>query len=128
MINKHIRIATLNARSVFKVDTTPRQKEFASYLSSPSLNIDILCIQELTAFHQQSRLTDEQIQSFQFLYPKANAYLVNKYCGIFCFNPNLRLTNSDYTPTSRFIITTVEDCRTSSTICQIINIYAPANA
>jgi hypothetical protein len=39
MNNKHIQIAILNAHNILEVDTNPCQKEFISYLSSPSLNI-----------------------------------------------------------------------------------------
>ncbi|KAG1093261.1 hypothetical protein G6F42_019002 [Rhizopus arrhizus] len=104
------------------------QKEFASYLSSPTLNFDILCIQELTAYHRQSSLTPQQIQSFKYLFPKATDYIVNKHCGIFCFNRNINLVNHIYQPDGRFIIAPATAAATDTIICHIANVYAPASA
>ncbi|KAI7850660.1 hypothetical protein BDC45DRAFT_591147 [Circinella umbellata] len=48
--SEHTRIASLNARSIFKeAQQSSTQSEFISYLRSTLLNIDILAIQELPA-------------------------------------------------------------------------------
>lgn len=119
MINRPLRIASLNARSIFKGANLSVQKEFASYLSSPTLNFDILCIQELTAYHRQSSLTPQQIQSFKYLFPKATDYIVNKHCGIFCFNRNINLDNPIYQPDGRSIIATATAANTDTVICHL---------
>ena len=56
---KLLRIASLNARSVFKEADIPLQKFFTRYLHSRSLHIDILCLQEVFTFRSQDHLTDD---------------------------------------------------------------------
>ena len=59
MINRPIRIGSLNTRSIFKESHHPTQKEFISFLRHQSLHIDILCLQEVSSFYLQSHLTDQ---------------------------------------------------------------------
>jgi hypothetical protein len=68
MSNKsHIRIGSLNARSLFKVPSnTTLKQEFHAYLRSFSLALGVLCIQELSQFHAQTDPTMEQAEYLQY--------------------------------------------------------------
>lgn len=126
MSNRPLRIASLNARSIFKDADRNTQRLFLSYLKSSSLSLDILCLQEVSAFHRQDHLTQEQRHYFiNFLFPRC-AVLFTKHCAIICLNHNYHLDNDIVSLDERCLSANVIDKSTNTTICTIINIYGPA--
>lgn len=125
MNNKPIRIASLNTRSIFKDANKTNQRLFLSHLRSFSFHIDILCLQEVSAFHTQTRLTEEQIQHFQkFLFPN-RSLIVTKYTAIICLNKQLKLNDEVVSMDQRCMAANVTDL-SGKTIASIINMYIPA--
>lgn len=126
MIINPTRIASLNARSIFKDANKSMQKQFISYLRSQSLQLDILCLQEVSAFNTQDHLSHDQIHSFQsFMFP-AIPSVVTKYTAIICLNPSLYLDNVAISLDQRIITASVMTA-SGALICNITNIYAPAD-
>jgi endonuclease/exonuclease/phosphatase family metal-dependent hydrolase len=126
MINRHTRIASLNARSIFKDADKNTQRLFLSYLKSSSLSLDLLCIQEVSSFHRQDHLTDEQCHYFRtFLFPQYPV-VFTKYCAIICLNRNLILENAMVSLDERCIGVAVKDMVSNSLVCSILNVYGPA--
>ena len=126
MIIKPTRIASLNARSIFKDANKNIQKQFISYLRSPSLKLDILCLQEVSAFNTQDHLSPDQIHSFQsFMFPSMPS-IVTKYTAIICLNRSLCLDNVTVSMDQRVITASVVDA-SGTLVCNVTNIYAPAD-
>ena len=125
MIIKPIRIASLNARSIFKDANKQLQKQYVSYLRSSSLKLDILCLQEVSSFHTQEHLSTMQSEYFHsFMFPSMSS-VVSKHCAIICLNRSFILDNVCVSMDERIITASVLDS-SGSLICQIINFYAPA--
>jgi endonuclease/exonuclease/phosphatase family metal-dependent hydrolase len=119
-------MASLNARSIFKDADKNTQRLFLSYLKSSSLSLDILCLQEVSAFHRQDHLTQEQSHYFtNFLFPRC-AVVFTKYCAIICLNQKYYLENAMISLDERCIGVTVMDKSNHSTVCTVINVYGPA--
>lgn len=126
MSNRLTRIASLNARSIFKDADKNIQRLFLSYLKSSSLSLDVLCLQEVSAFHGQDHLTEEQCHYFrQFLFPQYSV-VFTKYCAVICLNRRLTLENAVVSLDERSIGVTVKDTITNSVLCSILNVYGPA--
>lgn len=126
MINKPLRIASLNARSIFKESNKTIQRLYLSYLRSSSLNIDILCLQEVSAFHTQSHLNNEQLNYFQnFLFPN-HSLIVTKYTAIICLNKNYILKDEVISLDQRTVALYVTNL-SGDIVTSIINVYAPAD-
>lgn len=126
MNNRLILIASLNARSIFKDANKHNQRLFLNYLRFSSLRIDILCLQEVSAFHSQSHLTDDQLLYFQkFLFPN-RSLIVTKHTAIICLNKNLLLQDSVISRDQRSMAAVV-NTSSGDTIASIINMYAPAD-
>ena len=126
MIIKPMRIASLNARSIFKDANRPMQKEYLSYLRSHSLHLDILCLQEVSSFHTQDHLTPMQYDHFHsFMFPSLSSALT-KYCAIICLNRSLVLDDISVSMDERVLTASVLTA-SGSLICKIVNLYAPAS-
>ncbi|KAG2233294.1 hypothetical protein INT48_001606 [Thamnidium elegans] len=125
MNNKPLRIASLNARRIFKESNKTIQRLYLSYLRSLSLHIDILCLQEVSAFHTQSHLNEEQLNYFQnYLFPN-HSFVVTKYVAIICLNKNLILKDEVVSLDQRAVASYVNSL-SGDTVSSIVNIYAPA--
>ena len=123
MSNKTIRTASLNSRSSFKEADKSMQKTFIHHLRLRSLNIDILCLQEVSAFLTQTHLSAEQqdqFHSFMFLY---SSPLLSKQCTIIFLSLSLVLTNMSISLDERCIYASVCDLN-YRLVCQVINVYA----
>jgi exonuclease III len=121
-----LNIATLNARGILKVDHN-KQQLYAKYLRSIQFSRpDILCIQELSKFHD-SHLTTEQIMQLDWIFPNTTK-IISKHCGIIIFNPRFKLDNESISIDERIITSDIIDSTNSHIICKIANIYAPAKA
>ena len=64
MSNRPCRIAFLNTRIIFKDAHGNIQQMFLYFLKSSSLSVDILCLQEVSAFHTTDHLTSDQCHRF----------------------------------------------------------------
>jgi endonuclease/exonuclease/phosphatase family metal-dependent hydrolase len=126
MLGSHIRIGSLNVRSIFMESNKNIQKEFASYLRARSLGVDILCLQEVSHFHSQSVLSDQQIRSFSFFFPRC-PFVVSKHCAIVCLKPGLSLDAAQVLLDERCVVATVKDAQ-HNVLCRVANIYAPAQS
>ncbi|KAG1158142.1 hypothetical protein G6F37_006060 [Rhizopus arrhizus] len=101
------------------------QKEFMSHLRSLSLNIDILCLQEISSFRSQDHLTSDQIRYIStFMFPRCSV-VVSKHCAIISLKPAYDLTDSSISLDERSVFATVRDTQ-GHLICNIANVYAPA--
>lgn len=124
MKKQHIRIGSLNARSIFKGQKKTTQKQYITYLKSREIDLDIICLQELSSYYSQKHLTEEQEDQLQRMFPNTTM-VYSKHCAIICFNKNIKLTNTCITKDERCISTTIQN-EQDVTICQIANVYAPA--
>ena len=125
MIIKPIRIASLNARSIFKDANKQLQKQYVSYLRSHSLKLDILCLQEVSSFTAQDHLSADQVHRFHsFMFPSMPA-IVTKHCAIICLNRSLTLENVSISLDERVITASIMD-QSGSLLCRLTNVYAPA--
>ncbi|KAI9349962.1 hypothetical protein BD770DRAFT_446075 [Pilaira anomala] len=114
-------------KNIFKVANKTNQRLFLSFLRSSSLHIDILCLQEVSAFHSQHSLTEEQQLYFQhFLFPNRSS-VATKYTAIICLNNNLQLKDEVVSRDQRSIATHIINS-SGDTVASIINIYAPASS
>ena len=128
MSKKTCRIASLNARSIFKDANGNIQKMFLSFLKSSSLSVDILCLQEVSAFRHSPHLTPEQCHKFTtYIFPNCST-VFTKHCAIICLNPSLYLDDAIVSSNERCISATVINSHTKSPVCSIINVYGPAQA
>ena len=124
LMNKtNIKIASLNARSIFKDANKNNQKTYTSHLRSRTLSLDILCLQEISAFHAQDHLNEEQSANRPNV--PTSALIISKHCAIICINQNYKLTNEAITLDERCITATLVDS-SESIICHVSNVYAPA--
>jgi endonuclease/exonuclease/phosphatase family metal-dependent hydrolase len=126
MLGQNIRLGSLNVRSIFMESQKTTQKEFASYLRARSLGVDILCLQEVSHFYSQSSLTDHQIRSFSFFFPRC-PFVVSKHCAIVCLKPGLSLDATQVLLDERCVVATVKDAQ-HNVLCRVANIYAPAQS
>ncbi|CAO3611948.1 unnamed protein product [Mucor hiemalis] len=126
MIGQNIRIGSLNARSMFKVSYKITQREFASYLRAQSLGLDILCLQEVSHFHSQVSLSDDQIRSFSFLFPRCS-FVVSKHCAIVCLKPGLSLADTDVALDERLVVASVMDAQ-QNVLCRVASLYVPVQS
>ena len=86
MDNKTICIASLNTRGIFKEADKSMQKAFISHLRSRSLYIDILYLQEVTAFSTQTYLSAKQ---------QTNSTPLCSLTAVFCFQNTAQLYSSN---------------------------------
>lgn len=87
MNNKTTRIVSLNTCSIFKEADISIQKTLIHHLCSRSLNVDILCLQEASAFRTQTHLSAEQQNQFHsFMFSYCSSLLL-KHCAIIYLNP-----------------------------------------
>src|ERR1700716_2986601 len=110
-MKSHLRIATLNARSIFKVSNINTQKMYSKYLRSETLNIDILCLQEVAHIrsnHTNSHLSDEQQRILQLIFPHSTI-ISSKHCAIIILNTHLLAHNEFITKDERCITTDIID-------------------
>lgn len=124
--NNQCKIGSLNVRSIFKESKQSTRKEFGSFLRSKSLGLGILCLQEVSKFNLQDHLTDDQIRSFSFIFPRCS-FLLSKHCAIIiCLKPGLMLDDCAISLDERCITATVKDSN-QKLLCKIVNSYFPAN-
>lgn len=121
---KYIRIASVNARSIYKVSNNTKQRQYTNHLRSKTIAEDILCLQETSAFHSQEHLTEDQTKQFEFMFP-GTQHVLTRHCAIISLNEKFTLINTSITRDERCIATTVVDNQ-NRTIYHIANIYAPA--
>ena len=121
-----LKIGSLNTRSLFMESNPTTFKEFSSYLRSKSLQLDILCLQEVSHFRSQPTLTESQIRSFSFAFPNCSL-VVSKHCAIICLNPRLSLVDTEVLLDERCIVASVRDTQ-SNVLCKVANIYGPAQS
>ncbi|KAG2191895.1 hypothetical protein INT47_005342, partial [Mucor saturninus] len=125
-LGKPLRLGSLNARSIFKSTSPQIQKEFISFLRNRSLSLDVLCIQEVSSFHQ-AHLTDDQILQFcSFLFPHCSV-VVSKYCAIICLNSGLYLDDTAVSLDERCVFGSVLDLQ-HNVLCRVASIYVPAQS
>ncbi|KAI8646661.1 Endonuclease/exonuclease/phosphatase [Parasitella parasitica] len=101
-------------------------KEFSNYLRSKSLQLDILCLQEVSQFRSQSALTESQIRSFSFAFPRCSL-VVSKHCAIICLNSRFSLVDTQVLLDERCIAASVLDTQ-SNVLCKVATFYAPAQS
>jgi exonuclease III len=126
-MKNHIRVSTLNARSIFKVSNNNTQKAFTKCLRSKTLNINILCLQEVSHIrsnHTSAHLTDEHNRIFQLIFPQSTI-LLSKHCATIILNPQLKAQNEFITKDERCIAAEIIDLESNS-LMTVMNIYAPA--
>lgn len=125
MINRPIRIGSLNARSIFKEHTPTTQRSFIYDLRT-SHDLDILCLQETATNSSHSHITEEQIHSFTtFMFPKRSS-IITKHAAIVCLRQDLTLVNAIVSMDERIIVASVVD-QQRHIVCNIINTYIPAS-
>lgn len=123
----NINIATLNARSVFKLKSIKTQKEFARFLRTDiHPKIDILCLQELSHYRKQTHLSLQDKQTLLSLFPNSKN-IFSKHNAIIVINPDLNFINESISIEERIITATIINNNNNQSICQITNIYAPAD-
>ena len=125
MLGQHIRIGTLNTRSIFKASYKTKRKEFSSFLRTFT-GVDILCLQEVSHFHSQVSLSDDQIRSFSFLFPRCS-FVVSKHCAIVCLKPGLSLDSTVVALDERFVAASVMDAQ-QNVLCRVASVYVPAQS
>ena len=121
MLGQHIRIGTLNTRSIFKASYKTKRKEFSSFLRTFT-GVDILCLQEVSHFHSQVSLSDDQIRSFSFLFPRCS-FVVSKHCAIVCLKPGLSLDSTVVALDERFVAASVMDAQQMSCVVLHLCMY-----
>lgn len=121
-----VKIGCLNSRSLFMQSNPSTFKEFSSYLRSKSLQLDILCLQEVSQFRSQSTLTESQLRSFSFAFPRCSL-VVSKHCAIICLNSRFSLIDTEILLDERCIVASVADTQ-SNVLCKVATIYAPAQS
>ena len=121
-----LKIGSLNTRSLFMQSNSTTFKEFSSYLRSSSLQLDILCLQEVSHFRSQSTLTESQIRSFSFAFPNCSL-VVSKHCAIICLNSRFSLVDTEVLLDERCLVASVVDA-SSNVVCKVANIYVPAQS
>src|ERR1700756_4869685 len=124
---KTVKIATLNTRSILGAQKKQQSKQLCTYLKSKNSAVDILCLQDISASHSNFTVIDSDITALQHLFPNCEA-IWEKRTAIIALNPQYKLTHSCITPDGRGIITDVLLSNSSTFICKIANIYAPANS
>jgi len=129
MIKNYVRIATLNARSILKVANPQHQKSYTKYLRSKHLDLDIICLQEVTP-HQPTtetscQLTSKQSKRLEMSYNNKDM-IYTKHCAVICLNQKYHLTSSGITKDGRCIFSTLIDTQNNN-ICNLITWYAPAD-
>lgn len=127
MIKKHMRIATLNARSILKVASPNTQKSFTKYLRSKLLNIDILCLQEVAhirSHHANQHLTEEQQQRLEYIFPNC-ATIFSQHCAIIILNHQYSFLNETITRDERCISTSIVNAE-NKRLYKIVTVYAPS--
>ncbi|KAG2194762.1 hypothetical protein INT47_012064 [Mucor saturninus] len=123
---KHLRLGSLNARSILKSTSPQIQKEFISFLRNRSLSLDVLCLQEVSSFHQ-THLTDDQIFQFcSFLFLRCSV-VVSKYCAVVCLNSGLYLDDTAVSLDERCVVGSVMDLQ-HNVLCRVASIYVPAQS
>lgn len=111
---------------IFKDANRNIQQMFLSHLKSSSLSLDILCLQEVSAFHTSPHLTSEQCHRFNtYMFPNCST-IFTKHCAIVCLNPSYHLDNDIVSPNERCISASVIHNQTNSVACTIIDVYGPA--
>jgi endonuclease/exonuclease/phosphatase family metal-dependent hydrolase len=93
---QYLRIASLNTRSIFKAHNTKTQKEFITHICAREPLIDILCLQEISAFYMQEHLTEDQGIQLQHMFPSTQI-IFSKHCAIICLNNKYSLDNASIT-------------------------------
>ena len=119
-----MRIASLNARSIYKGANKKTQKQYITHLKSKNMAIDILCLQETSAFHNQEHLNENQITQFQNTFTN-KAHILTKHCAIICLNDKYNIEDTCITRDERSITARIIDTQ-GATMCHISNIYSPA--
>lgn len=124
--NTHMRFATLNARSLLGGPKQNKSKVLSKYLKSKELNLDFLCLQDISASQGSLTLNEDQIMQIQRLFPETSM-IANRRVAIIILNPRYNAVNEYMTKEGRGVIIDIVDTTTSQHICHILNIYAPAN-
>lgn len=120
------RIATLNTRSILGSHKQTNSQLLCRHLRSKETAIDILCLQDISASHTNTTLINSDISKLQLFFEKSPAIWA-KETAIISLNLQLSLENSCISKDGRCIITDVVHIPTSSTVCKLVNIYAPPN-
>ncbi|ORZ16222.1 hypothetical protein BCR42DRAFT_316404, partial [Absidia repens] len=98
---------------------------YTKFLRSPSTNpCDILCLQDIHPTHE-TYLTDSTILTLERLFPNTTS-IFTKYTAIIIFNPLYKIDNASITIDQRIITADIIDISTSTMVCSIASIYAPA--
>ena len=126
MLGKPLRLGSLNARSIFKSTSPQIQKEFISFLRNRSLSLDVLCIQEVSSFHQAHLTDDQMLQFCSFLFPRCSV-VVSKYCAIVCLNSGLYLDDTAVSLDERCVVGSVMDLQ-HNVLCRVASVYVPAQS
>ena len=122
MIKNYVRIATLNARSILKVANPQHQKSYTKYLRSKQLDLDIICLQEVTP-HQPTKdtscqLTSKQSKRLEMSFNNKDM-IYTKHCAVICLNQKYHLTSSGIAKDGRCIFSTLIDTQNNN-ICNLI--------
>ncbi|KAG2193585.1 hypothetical protein INT47_007388, partial [Mucor saturninus] len=118
-LSSTFRIATLNCRSLVKINELSRRQVFIRFLRKQNPPLDIITLQETHASTIELKLVlDNLFQTKQTLW--------SKHCGIACFNPSLHLTPDFITIDQRVIKCTITDSQRTFDPITNVTIYAPA--
>lgn len=126
MSAQQVSVGSLNVRSILKDAHFQTTTSYAHFLrKSPTIKADILCLQEVTHYHENQHLQDTHWDSILRLFPQSSC-LLSRYCAILCLNPNLMLSNETVSVDERVLTSSIIDKSSSQIICNIANIYGPA--
>ncbi|KAG2194683.1 hypothetical protein INT47_013058 [Mucor saturninus] len=119
-LSSTIRIATLNCRSLVKINEPSRRQDFIRFLRKQNPPLNIITLQETHASTTELKLIlDNLFQTKQTVW--------SKHCGIVCFNPSLQLNPDFITMDQRVIKCTITHSQRTFDPFNIITIYAPAH-
>lgn len=127
MINRPLRIGSLNARSIFKESHHSTQRAFISSLRSRSFQLDVLCLQETSTLSHHPHLTPDQLSYFtRFMFPNCST-VVTKHVAIICLRQDLSLDSILVSLDERVVVASILD-QQQHILCQVINCYVPAQS
>jgi hypothetical protein len=81
---------------------------------------------KLPPFFSQNCLSDDQIRSFSFFFPRC-PFVVSKHCAIVCLKPGLSLDSTQVLLDERCVVATIKDAQ-HNVLCRAANIYGLAQS
>jgi hypothetical protein len=117
--NLHLRIGSLNCRSLEKIHSPSILPSFSRFLRQQP--IQLYAFQEVS--HRSS--TIDISASLNLHLQSQSASLWGKHCGLVSRDPAVKITPIHFYPSSRYIIATISHDQRRFSPFTIINVYAP---